>query len=242
VRAVVLIALAGCGRIAFDPARDGPAADDGARSDQRVDAVVDPDLLFHLSFENGFFDVARGHTTVCYGPCPTLAPGRIGVGAASFNGTGCFSVVDATDLHPTTYTFAVWAAIDVPAQNVDLIARPLNGATTSIDTFEMWAQPDSGIVTLANGVQTLVTGLDITQWHHYVGVYDGSALISYRDGSLSGADSGATTTMYGPDSYFVGCDRDNGVDVARLSGRIDDVRFYGRALTAQEVGVLAAGN
>jgi hypothetical protein len=238
VRAVVLIALVGCGRVSFDPRHDG--ATDGQTVDQRaLDAAIDPDLLFHFSFDGSFLDEARGHSNVCPDGCPTLTAGHIGSGSALFDGADCLEINDAADLHPTTYTFALWAAVFVPAQNAELFARPLNGATQSFDTFEIWVQPDSGVVTLANGVQTLRTGLDVTQWHHYAGVYDGSALISYVDGGLTGADSGAGATMYGPDSYYVGCDHDGGVNVARITGNIDDVRMYGRALSATEINALA---
>ncbi|HUS27116.1 MAG TPA: LamG domain-containing protein [Kofleriaceae bacterium] len=237
--ALISIVLVGCGRISFEP---HTAHDDGAIGDvvldQPGDATVDPDLLFYVSFDGGLADDARGHALSCMGTCDSI-PGRVGPNAVHLNGASCIVLPDAGDLHPATYTVSVWARLPVPAANSDLVAHPLNGATSFIDTFELWVQPDSGVVMLANSVQVLTTGLDVTTWHHYVAVYDGSAVLSYVDGGLAGGSSGTTTTMYGADPYLIGCDRDNGTEIAHLTGDVDDVRFYGRALTANEIVALA---
>lgn len=237
MRSLVLLALVGCGRISFDPARDG-AINDGPKADVSGD-TANSDLLFEVSFDNGILDDARGHTVGCINGCPALTAGHVGAGSAIFNTTECIAIADASDLHPVTYTFAVWAAIPVPSQNSELIARPLDGATMSGDTFEIWVQPDSGVVTAANGVQTLKTGLDVTLWHHYAGVFDGSSLISYIDGAVVGTMAGAGTSMYGPDPYLLGCDRDNGAEIALLNGSLDDARLYGRVLDPAEIAALA---
>jgi hypothetical protein len=242
VRAVVLIALVGCGRVSFDPRHDGgggSAIDDGQTLDQgTVDATIDPDLLFHVSFDGGLADDARGHVVTCNGSCQSVT-GRVGANAVMLDGNSCMELLDDVDLRPARDTIAVWANLPVPASNADLVARPLDGDLTSNNTFEMWVQPDSGVVIAANGVQTLATGMNVAAWHHYVGVYDGSALVSYIDGGLAGADSSAGMSTYGLDSFRIGCDHDNGVDVARMTGMLDDVRFYGRALTAAEITALA---
>ena len=232
MRGIVLIVLVGCGRIAFDPRHDGAM-------DGQGDAAVDPDLLFHLSFDNGLIDDARGHSVTCLGQCPLLTAGHVGTGSAIFSGNNCLEIADASDLHPSTFTFALWGTLTTPSQNVDLMARPLHGATTSNDNFEIWAQPNNAVIIASNGLQSNNTGLDITLWHHYAGVIDGTTLTTYVDGATNGSNA-VSPTSYGPDSYLVGCDRDIGALSAQLnSGNLDDVRFYGRALTSAEINALA---
>lgn len=197
------------------------------------------DLLFHLSFDNGLVDDARGHTVTCLGQCPLLTAGHVGSGSAIFSGNHCIEVADAPDLHPATFSFALWGTLSTPSQNVDFIARPLNGATTFNDNFEIWVQPNNAVIVAANGGQSNNTGLDITLWHYYAGVFDGTKLETYVDGSSKGTIP-VVASSYGPDSYLVGCDRDAGALTAQLNaGNLDDVRFYGRALTATEVNALA---
>src|SRR3989338_39996 len=74
---------------------------------------------------------------------------------------------------------------------------------------------------------------DITQWHHYVGTYDGSNIKIYVDGVLK------TTTAYTgviniTDTGVLTIGRDDGLD-RYLNGSIDDAAVYNRALTADEV-------
>jgi hypothetical protein len=235
-RLVCLLALVGCGRISFDARSDG-AVDGQGPADVSADAA-DSALLVHASFETGIVD-ERGHTITCLGGCPFVTAGHVGAGSVFFNNGQCLEVADAPDLHPPVYTVMSWAAVFVPAQNAELFARPLNGATTSNDTFEAWVQPDSGVVLLANGVQSLTTGLDVTLWHHYAGVFDGGTLITYVDGAPIDTRP-AGTTMYGPDPFLIGCDRDNAAEVAHVQGNFDDVRFYGRVLGATEIAAIAA--
>jgi rhamnogalacturonyl hydrolase YesR len=85
----------------------------------------------------------------------------------------------------------------------------------------------------ANG-QTAV--LD-NQWHHLVGVYDGSQVRLYVDGQLD-AYGAAGAVKTSTDPVYIGS-RVNRVSDRSWEGQIDDVRIYNRALTEAEIFHLA---
>jgi len=74
---------------------------------------------------------------------------------------------------------------------------------------------------------------DLTQWHHYVGTYDGDWLKIYEDGVLMNSFEYAGSI--GPDtgSLFMGWD--DGISGRYFDGLIDEVVLYASALTVEEV-------
>ncbi|MHC4174492.1 MAG: LamG domain-containing protein, partial [Planctomycetota bacterium] len=78
------------------------------------------------------------------------------------------------------------------------------------------------------------------EWHHAVGVYDGSKYYLYVDGDLdvSKDTSGTMSTSTYP--VFIGANAQQ--SGREFDGLIDDVRVYKRALTATEIlGVMSGG-
>lgn len=83
---------------------------------------------------------------------------------------------------------------------------------------------------------TLTTGA----WMNVVGVYNGSNLSIYINGSLSqGSLTGSipTSPYTGSSALLIG---DDGAP-HKLSGLIDDVRIYNRALSAAQIAAMYAG-
>lgn len=74
------------------------------------------------------------------------------------------------------------------------------------------------------------------QWHHLVGVYDGTHLILYVDGKLD-AKTEATGRIRSNDwPVYIG---ENSEETNReWNGLLDDVRIYSYALSAEEIGTL----
>jgi len=76
---------------------------------------------------------------------------------------------------------------------------------------------------------TSATAIGLNEWHHLVGVYDGTQVIIYVDGQQKDTDTGASDNS---GLVRIGC-RGSGVEL--WNGAIDDVRIYNRAITAGEV-------
>lgn len=83
------------------------------------------------------------------------------------------------------------------------------------------------------------TTLPVNTWTHVAATWDGQFVRIYVDGVLDNTPV-ARSTAIGTDAraLYIG-GRIGNTDI--VSGSVDDVRFYNRALTAQEVAALAAG-
>jgi len=73
----------------------------------------------------------------------------------------------------------------------------------------------------------------VGQWYHLVGVYDGSTLSLYSNGTKVGSTAYTFGAISSPDGIFsIG---GAGATGNTFSGTLDDVRVYNRTLSAQEV-------
>ena len=81
--------------------------------------------------------------------------------------------------------------------------------------------------------------IPVDTWVHLAGVYNGTNILLYRDGVqvASTAVAGNMTTGSGP----IGIGARSSFDQHWFPGQIDDVRIYARAVTPEEIAVLAAG-
>jgi hypothetical protein len=82
---------------------------------------------------------------------------------------------------------------------------------------------------------------DVGSWVHLCGVFDGASYRVYRNGALVGSTSNATAPVAASSAIWAIGARapQNPGDAGEfLQGQIDDVRIYGRALSAAEVEAL----
>jgi len=240
---VVVIALAGCGRVSFDARGDGGGTDDGrdGASADALDALtVDPALLLRFSFEQGGFlaDTATGHDATCTN-CGAGAPGpRPGQQALEVDNNDCFYVVADAALRPTTaLTFALWMRIQVN-QSQTMFGAPYMSDTDVNNSFEMYSVNDDVTTVSINTTANLPVSTPQNEWHHVAGVYAAGTLDAYLDGALVGS-APTIAPVYTAEPFMIACDRDAAVEIAHFSGNVDEVRLYSRALSAAEIAVLA---
>jgi len=74
----------------------------------------------------------------------------------------------------------------------------------------------------------------LNTWQHVFGTWDGNNVTVYVDGKLTATASGQTT-IFSPTDFAIGEFTYNGQN---FQGRIDDVRYYNRALNASEIASL----
>lgn len=72
-----------------------------------------------------------------------------------------------------------------------------------------------------------------SEWHHLVGVYDGSALKLYVDGQAKGATSFSGNIRH--NRYRVNIARNAEKPGRVTEAELDEVRIYNRALSAEEI-------
>ncbi len=88
--------------------------------------------------------------------------------------------------------------------------------TTSVDFF-------------IDNASVRATVADITELHHYAGVYDGTTLFFYVDGQLAGQTTHTTGILNYTDDLYIG--RDNCCGGRNLNGQVDEVRVWNQART-----------
>jgi hypothetical protein len=178
------------------------------------------------------------HLTLVNGP--VFAAGKLG-NALQLDGVNDHAVrtSPAAALKPTTAVAAsVWintTATDTGGSEVlsmgDTYAVRVNSdgnVRFFIYSAGQWSAIDSTGLNLKDGA-----------WHHIVGQYNGSQLQLYIDGVLRG-----TVAKFGSLSYTLGTGfyvgkHGNGGTNRDFSGKIDQVRVYGRALTTAEISALS---
>jgi hypothetical protein len=99
--------------------------------------------------------------------------------------------------------------------------------------FTYWNLPD-------HAAAATIPASDVGQWVHLCGVFDGAAYYVYRNGVLAASTTDATAPPANADTPWVigaRAPQPDGVD-RLMQGEIDDVRIYGRALSAAEVEAL----
>lgn len=238
---IVLVTLAGCGRVGFDAigTGDSDARLDGAGSGDIPDAFhLGP--VFELPFETDFLkDPAGGRDGTCTS-CPSATPGiHAGTSAASFDGSRCVYAAGGA-LRPSQFTFAAWERPNDQRKET-IFSRPFNGATSSEDTFELYMLAGASDVFVIAGDTTLQMTMPnaVGIWHHVAGTFDGTTLITYLDGVMVTSRAGLLPSPYADDPFMIGCDRDAGVEQSNFDGTIDEVKLYDRVLSAAEIAVLA---
>lgn len=76
----------------------------------------------------------------------------------------------------------------------------------------------------------------LNKWHQMVGVYDGATVKYYLDGVLEGTGNYSSGGTFGNMNFFLGATLGSGSNF--FEGITDDIRMYGRALSAAEVKYL----
>lgn len=253
MRGWLLVLLAGCGRLQFEPRQDAGAS----RPDiTPIDVVpLDSSLPAGLIAWYPMDDTASNTSDVIGGvngtcgtvqKCPVPTPGHHG-GAFQFNASNdCIEIVDLGQLDLATYTVAIWTHQDA-ADSCAPFAKRVDVAGTTLDSWQIYTNDtneidlamNDGSATLSKVVapaSTFVPG----SWHHLAATVDGAKRILYYDGVNVGS-SAWTTTNYDAHSLWIGCD-DQGAGVwsQHYRGALDDLEIYNRALSPTEIMQLAS--
>ncbi|MEU9383428.1 LamG domain-containing protein [Streptomyces sp. NPDC048279] len=100
--------------------------------------------------------------------------------------------------------------------------------------FKVRSEDQSTKVSALGATPVTRTGV----WTHLAGVWDGTRVQLYVNGVLEGS-ADTTLSWAAPQGFSIGRARWDGGYVNRFKGAIDDVRAYGRALSAAEVALVS---
>lgn len=156
---------------------------------------------------------------------------KIGGHAGGFDGDGDYVEVADFDSSAGEMTVAAWFRTDVVNTDMGLIDK---WGTPAEASFTMIISGNKTLFYTYNGSGEagINTGDEVTdgEWHHVVGVHNGTDNLIYLDGSLKNSDNaparqaGGTTINIGSRHGF-----------AYFNGSIDEVAFWNRSLSAGEI-------
>ena len=161
-------------------------------------------------------------------------------GAMEFGGQDMVTVDDDNALDLEEFTIAAWVNIPKVSGAWQIIASKEHRNPTGRN-YGLFGHINSGVVhysfTTNSGwksfdAKTVVTDGD---WHHVAGTYDGSDFKLYLDGAVDAQVSPGTKPDNHDNFFFIG-----GCDIGGywMTGVIDEVVLYNRALSEQELNDL----
>jgi prepilin-type N-terminal cleavage/methylation domain-containing protein len=167
----------------------------------------------------------------------------------TLNGSTSYVNIGALPLlHTTTFTISAWIYPTNLRNNYDPIIADNNvGETKANYTLAITRNGGAGgsvvYVQFTDNSGTAVTQSDGSQvtnnvWHQFTATYDGSVLKLYRDGALVGSKGTSLVPSNQGGSVAVG--KFGSATDDQFWGSIDEVRIYGRAISAEAVHKLYA--
>ncbi|HVW67314.1 MAG TPA: LamG domain-containing protein, partial [Candidatus Peribacteraceae bacterium] len=176
---------------------------------------------------------------------PAISPNTA---ALSFNGTDQFvSIANSSDFYYGNQDFTVSAFVKTTNGNESVLgdfngSAPYRGWGLYIyanNKVNFFGYGDQGSNDTSQAGGTVLDG----NWHNLVGVYHRSGnqltIDTYVDGVLAGSHTATVGSISANSSLLFGYYR--GQENNTFNGSLDDVRVYGRALTATEVAEINAG-
>jgi hypothetical protein len=179
---------------------------------------------------------------------PTQVAGRWG-NAFHFNGGGA-RLSPSVGYQPARLTAVAWVKGSPPGLFKDVLSQGDDPNSCSNASYSLYTSSNGGLsFYIGTGTGRTINsaaagpGIWDGNWHAVAGVYDGTTVRLYVDGSEIGAPTDATGSSidYSPQDFpedrfevgdFFPCPG------FEFSGAIDEVRIYSRALTAQEIAQL----
>jgi hypothetical protein len=167
-----------------------------------------------------------------------------------FNGSTYIRVPDSPDLNFTSsMTLAAWYFCDSFSttwppilKKTGIGASEDGGYTLEMNASPVWGDGTSGpaIIFISDSENVNWAGanghMSTEGWHFVAGTYDGSSMKLYYDGVL--VKSNAYSGNLIPSTNDLNIGRDPFRTERYFNGRIDDIRIYSRALTADEIVTL----
>ncbi|MHC4143989.1 MAG: LamG domain-containing protein [Planctomycetota bacterium] len=205
-----------------------------------VVSITDPDLIGWWTFDEGGGDTAldwsghSNHGTVAGDPewVDGIMKGALDL---SSDYVAIDGVVD--DITSTNITLSIWINSTQTNQG-DMIAANDTGSGHPLEFYI-----ESGRPGRYDGSDTTYTNAPVVadgQWHMMTYVRDGAVGRIYVDGVQVASDP-ATFDLAAIARWSIGQEWDSGPSNFYM-GMVDDVRFYNKALTAEEIAVVMRGD
>ena len=194
-------------------------------------------------------DSSGNANTLAMTGSPGWVTGNIGPSALDFSGSGQYlSVADPASgvldfANGADFSLTGWFNRDTFTADHTIVAKKTDQATNAGYVVWIDASTDTVNFEISDGTYTYeadsTTTFTSTGWHHFTAVWDDSRGASvYIDGGLNGSTETSTSSigdLSNANAFRIGAESDAGVP---FDGKLDDIRVYGSALSADEVAKL----
>jgi hypothetical protein len=247
VRVIAFIILAACGRIGFDSIT-------GSITDAPIpppDTIVSDGLIAWYTFDDDEADQflvtddsGHGHGAFCtdFVNCPTADVGHAGMGRRFDGILNLLYVQSQPELEQIgAFTIATWLLVDVaPSGQSCAVNKPING--NFADSWQLCLTSALQIYFGTGATMGDIFSSEVATtgaWHHVAGVYDGAGAELWLDGMRVGSVATTSADPFDNEPIRIGADHDPIGDVSYFAGVLEEIRFYARPLTAQQIALLA---
>jgi hypothetical protein len=195
------------------------------------------DLLAHWGFDEGTGSTASDPSGNGNNGIVSNAVWIAGIDGQALDFTGVdtqVTVADSGGLDPTdTLTIALWIA----PNSWDAVPRLLQKGSGP-NQYRLLAR-DGNLRFSLVGINLDMPAPDPGSWYHVAATYDGSLMKFYLDGQLAAQREVSVSMEPNTEPLCIGSKPGSTNEAHYFDGAIDDVRIYGRALTAAEIRNLA---
>ncbi len=179
--------------------------------------------------------------------CPTEIDGVYN-GAIETDGIAQHLVVANTPaLEMQTWTLAAWVWSDAPPTTfLTIVGKPVGVEVAN--SYELGMNTSGMVSRVVAGWSDDVEsqGLSVPlpafqEWFHVTATLSETSATLYLDGEVVDEEALIVVPAFDESPLYIGADVDSLAVDNFFSGRIDDLRLYRRALTAEEIAVVMAG-
>jgi hypothetical protein len=198
-------------------------------------SVVKADLIGWWKFDDDFLDSSgMGNDGIPEGN-PTFVAGK--VGSALELGGSDYVVIDAVadDMTDNDITLCLW--LKTSSNDAEIIA--INTASRG-NVMRLAIDNASLVIDVSDPQGHSTTPIDDGEWHFMTYVRNGATGYIYVDGVQENS-SAASFSFSADDLWSIGQEWDSGGPSGFLTGTVDDVYIYDRALTDDEIQAVMKG-
>ncbi len=199
-------------------------------------------LVAYWPFDGDAKDASgNGNDGTVYGATSTADRNGKANGAYYFDGNDSIEVVDSASLRSPTNAISISAWVHPEVTNCVVICKGVNKRQYGLfwDAQNMYINDwcgESRVDVIFHNCPSLPM---VGTWQHVVATWDGKTMKVYLNGTIIGEESASGVWAINSVNLFIGKDSPGATDY--YLGYLDELAIWNRALTADEVARLAAG-
>jgi hypothetical protein len=213
-----------------------------------VSAPPPSGLIAHYPFDSDGNDASTNNNNLTNNNTVTFNTVNFmrGSGAASFNGSNYFQIVNDGRFSPDNFTVACWIKPVSSAGDYQSIATCRTGYSPNLSGWMMYIHPDNNLQfwtgngsSWSGGSENLFSGFgNLNRWVHLAFTFNKTtgSLVMYVDGTLTTTTSRSyANTTTNSLRIGAGATEQNAQFFLRNGTLLDDFRFYNKVLSASEI-------